>query len=131
MMLGKDDDARTYQAIAQRMQSAIASVLYDDNLGMFVKQVLHTEDGELVFDRTLDTSSFYGLIAFDVFDIEDPKIKRAAKTIEEHLQVKDNSKGYVRYENDNYYRMHDADSPNPWVITTLWMAQYQIKRRLN
>lgn len=128
MMLGKDDDARTYQAIAQRMQSAIASVLYDDNLGMFVKQVLHTEDGELVFDRTLDTSSFYGLIAFDVFDIEDPKIKRAAKTIEEHLQVKDNSKGYVRYENDNYYRMHDADSPNPWVITTLWMAQYQIKK---
>lgn len=128
MILGKDDDARTYQAIAQRMQTAIATVLYDENLGMFVKHVLHTEDGELIFDRTLDTSSFYGLIAFEVFDIDDPKIKTSAKTLEERLQVRANSKGYVRYENDNYYRMQDADSPNPWVITTLWMAQYQIKK---
>ncbi|HMO78121.1 MAG TPA: glycoside hydrolase family 15 protein [Candidatus Paceibacterota bacterium] len=128
MILGKDDDARTYQAIAQRLQSAIATVLYDEDLGMFVKQVLHTEDGELVFDRTVDVSSFYGLIAFDVFDIDDPKIKQAAKTIEERLGVKASSKGYVRYENDSYYRMQDADSPNPWVITTLWMAQYQIKK---
>ena len=23
--------------------------------------------------------------------------------------------------------MRDADTPNPWVITTLWMAQYLIK----
>jgi len=128
MILGKDDDARTYQAIAGRIQTAIATVLYDEDLGMFVKHVLHTEDGELVFDRTLDISSFYGVIAFDVFDIDDPKIKKAAKTIEERLQVKSVSKGYIRYENDSYYRMQDADTPNPWVITTLWMAQYQIKR---
>lgn len=128
MILGKDDDARTYQAIAARIQSAIATVLYDEELGMFVKQVLHSEDGELIYDRTLDISSFYGLIAFDVFDIDDPKIKKAAKTIEEKLQVRSNSKGYVRYECDSYYRMQDADSPNPWVITTLWMAQYQIKK---
>lgn len=128
MILGKDDDARTYQAVAQRMQTAIGKVLYDDNIGMFVKHVLHTDDGELIYDKTIDTSSFYGLIAFDVFDIDDPMIIKSAKTVEERLEMKSNSKGYIRYENDGYYRMSDADSPNPWVITTLWMAQYQIKK---
>lgn len=128
VILGKDDDARTYQAIAQRMQSAIASVLYSEELKMFVKHVRHTEDGDLEFDNTLDTSSFYGLIAFEVFDIDDPKIIAAAKTVEARLQVRSESKGYIRYENDGYYRMHDAETPNPWVITTLWMAQYYIKR---
>lgn len=126
--LGKDDDARTYQAIAQRMQTAIATVLYDESMGMFVKQVLHTEDGELIYDKTIDTSSFYGLVLYDVFDIDDPKIIKSAKTVKDKLEVQANSKGYIRYENDTYYRMSDADTPNPWVITTLWMAQYQIKK---
>ena len=127
VMLGKDDDARTYQAVAQRMQSAIATVLYDETIGMFVKHVLHKND-ELIYDKTLDTSSFYGPILFEVFDIDDPKIKTSAKTVIENLQVHSNSKGYIRYENDGYYRMQDADSPNPWVITSLWMAQYFIKK---
>ena len=128
MMLGKEDDSRTYQAVAQRMQTAIGTVLFDESLGMFVKHVLHSADGDLTFDRTIDTSSFYGLIAFDVFDIDDPKITKAAKTVQDKLQVHANSKGYIRYENDGYYRMSDADTPNPWVITTLWMAQYLIKK---
>ena len=131
MVLGKDDDARTYQAVAQRMQTAIASVLYDESLGMFVKHVNHREDGELEYDKTLDTSSFYGPIVYDVFDVDDPKIKKSAKTVIDKLQVHASSKGYVRYENDGYYRMQDADSPNPWVITTLWMAQYFIKKAKN
>lgn len=128
MILGKDDDARTYQAVAQRMQKAIATVLYDDALGMFVKHVLHTDDGELDYDKTLDTSSFYGPLLFEVFEVDDPMMIKAAKTVERELQVKTNSQGYIRYQNDAYYRMQDAGVPNPWVITTLWMAQYYIKR---
>lgn len=128
MMLGKDDDARTYQAVAQRLQGAITSVLFDDTLGMFVKHVLHDEDGELTYDKTIDTSSFYGPLLFGVVEADDPLMMKAKKTVDERLQVRSDSKGYVRYENDAYYRMHDAGSPNPWVITTLWMAQYYIAK---
>lgn len=128
MLLGKDDDARTYQAVAQRIQSAIMSVLYDKDLGMFVKHVQHTASGDLEYDRTIDSSSFYGPILYDVVDIDDDRIKIAAKTTERALMVASTSQGFVRYQNDNYYRMQDADSPNPWVITTLWMARYQIKK---
>jgi oligosaccharide amylase len=128
MMLGKDDDARTYQAVAQRMQGAIMSVLYDEELGMFVKHVEHGDDGELSYDRTVDTSSFFGPLFFGVVDVDDSRIERAKKVVDDKLMVRGESKGYVRYENDGYYRMQDAGSPNPWVITTLWMAEYFIMK---
>ncbi len=128
MVLGKDDDARVYQAVAQRIQTAIGNILYDEKLEMFVKHVLHGEDGELVYDKTIDTSSFYGLILFDVFDVDDPRMEKSAKTVMQKLQVQASSKGFIRYENDKYYRMQDTYYPNPWVITTLWMAEYLIKK---
>ena len=98
------------------------------NIGMFVKHVLHDEEGELTYDKTIDTSSFYGPLFFGVLEADDPLLTKAAKTVQERLAVDASSKGYVRYENDAYYRMRDAGSPNPWVITTLWMAKYYIEK---
>jgi GH15 family glucan-1,4-alpha-glucosidase len=127
-LLGKDDSSRTYQAIAQRMQTAIGTVLFDEEQGIFVKHVLHKEDGELEYDKTVDSSSLYGLLFFRVFEMTDEKVERMMKAVEDRLQVHGNSKGFVRYEKDAYYRMQDAESPNPWVITTLWVARYHIER---
>jgi oligosaccharide amylase len=127
-LLGKDERSRTYQVIAERMQDAIGKVLFDKKKGIFVKQVLHTTDGDLEYDNTLDTSSLYGLLLFRVFDIDDERITEMVKNVEENLQVHGNSKGFVRYEGDAYYRMQNAESPNPWVITTLWIARYYIEK---
>lgn len=128
MMLGKDDSARTYQAIAQRIQSAIGTVLFDESSKTFVKHVYHTKDSELEYDNTLDVSSLHGLLFFRVFDVDDVRIKSMSKAVEDRLSVKTESEGFVRYEGDAYYRMSDASSPNPWVITTLWIAQYYIEK---
>lgn len=126
-LLGKDNDARTWEAIADRMQKAIVGVLYDPDIKMFVKHVTHTDDGELVYDRTIDTSSFHGVVFFEVLEPEDPLVKTSLKTIEKVLQVEGSSKGFIRYQNDRYYTMQEAGSPNPWVICTLWIAQYYIR----
>ncbi len=128
VVLGKTEPSRTYQAVAQRLQTAIGTVLYDEKKGIFAKQVLHTDDGELEYDWTLDTSSLHGLLFFNVFDIEDEKIVSTAKAIDSQLQVHGESKGYLRYTNDGYYRLQDASSPNPWVICTLWIARYHIEK---
>ncbi len=128
MTLGKVEPARTYQAIAQRLQNAIGTVLFNEEQGIFVKHVLHHEDGELEYDLTLDISSMYGLLLFDVFDVDDKRITRMMHAVEERLSVKSQSEGYIRYEGDAYYRMQDAESPNPWVITTLWVARYYIEK---
>lgn len=127
MMLGKDNAARSFQAVAQRMQGAIANILYDKDLKMFVKHVNLDSEGELVYDKTLDTSSFFGPFIFNVFDHEDQMLKDSLATIEEKLQIKGETKGFVRYEHDRYYTMEDAGTPNPWVVTTMWVAQYYIR----
>lgn len=127
-LLGKDEASRTYQAVAQRMQSAISKVLYNEDSGIFAKHVLHTADSELEYDWTVDTSSLYGLLLFRVFDHDDERMQRMLKAVEERLQVKGSSRGFVRYEGDAYYRMQDADSPNPWVICTLWIARFYIEQ---
>ncbi len=126
-LLGKENDARTCLAVAERMQKAIVEVLYDKELKMFVKHVKHTNDGELEYDRTIDTSSFHGIVFFGVLEPDDVLVKESLKTIEKVLQVEGSSKGFVRYQNDRYYTMQEAGSPNPWVICTLWVAQYYIK----
>ncbi len=127
-LLGKENASRTYQAVAQRIQSSIKEVLFDKKEGIFVKQVLHTAEGDLQYDKTLDTSSLYGLLFFRVFDVEDESMTRMFKAVNERLQVHGNSKGFVRYEGDRYYRTHDNASSNPWVITTLWIARYYIEK---
>ncbi|MFN3187983.1 MAG: glycoside hydrolase family 15 protein [Candidatus Paceibacteria bacterium] len=124
-LLGKENDARTYQAVAQRMKSSIINHLYNEDLGCFVKQVIHTDDG-LEYDCTVDVSSVHGLLLFDVLDVDDEKIVQSIKAVESELQVHGGSHGFVRYQNDSYYTLQEAGSPNPWVITTLWMARYYI-----
>lgn len=127
-LLGKQDAARQSAAVAQRIKQSIMEHLYDDELGMFVKLAHEPERGDTEFDRTLDMSSFFGPVYFGVIEPDDERMIRAYETVERELRVQSESQGYVRYEGDSYYRMLDADSPNPWVITTLWMAQYHIMK---
>jgi GH15 family glucan-1,4-alpha-glucosidase len=127
-LLGKVEASRTYQAIAQRLQTAIKSVMFNELESLFVRQVHHVADGELTFDLTPDMSSLWGLILFGVVDVHDEKMVRMVATVEARLAVKGASKGFVRYEGDEYYRHEGASSPNPWVITTLWIARYYIEK---
>lgn len=130
-MLGKDEPARTYLAVAQRMRVGILEHLYDPKLGMFVKLVRYNKNDELETDSTIDMSSFFGPVYFGVLEPDDERVQKSFNTVENSLKVKNNSSGYVRYIGDSYYKMNDADSPNPWVITTLWMAQYEIMKAKN
>jgi len=127
-MLGKEEPVRTYEAVASRVQQAIKDVLFDTDIGAFIKHVKVKSDGEIEYDRTVDSSSLHGLLFFEVFDIEDEQIVSTLKTIEDRLMVHGDSRGFVRYENDSYYTQHDAGSPNPWVICTLWIARYYIEK---
>jgi GH15 family glucan-1,4-alpha-glucosidase len=127
-LLGKEEPARTYSAVAQRLRSGILEHLYDDELGMFIKLIRVYDDAEPRYDKVVDISSFYGPIFFGVLEVDDERMTRAFATIEARLRVHSESAGYVRYERDNYYTLQEAGTPNPWVITTLWVAQYHIMK---
>ncbi len=127
-VLGKRDSSRRYEQAANEIREAIGIHLWDEEQGLFYKMI-RTEEGEAT-DKTLDISSFYGLVSLDVFDVNDPKIERFAQTIEKRLLNKTSLGGYARYEGDKYFRIKDDKNipGNPWIITTLWMAQYMIKK---
>lgn len=127
-LLGKQEAVRTYTAVAQRMQRSILEHLYDDSLGMFIKHMYVRDDQDPQYDKTLDMSSFFGPIYFGVIDVDDERIKKAFTVIEQNLRVQEESDGYMRYVGDNYYRLHETKTPNAWVITTLWVAQYHIMK---
>ena len=124
-LLGKVGPARSYEVVASRVKQAMVDVLYGENKGYFVKHVLHKDD-ELIYDNVVDTSSLYALQLFEVFELDDPRVVSTLRAVEEKLQLHGNSRGFVRYQGDNYYKQHDAASPNPWVICTLWVARYYI-----
>jgi len=125
-LLGKEADSKTYRKAAEQMKSAIIKYLWDDEIGMFVKCVNENKDGDLDYDRVIDTSSFFAVWYFDILDINDARLSRAAKVVKKKLYADGDIGGYVRYEDDEYYQLHDL--PNPWIVTTLWMAQYEIKK---
>ena len=51
-----------------------------------------------------------------------PKEKKILNTIERmDLSIRTYTGGYLRYEGDNYV------GGNPWVISSLWMAEYYLE----
>ncbi len=130
-VLGKQKNADAYKKTALTVKDGILKYLYLEDFQSFVKLV-RLDDGLLEYDHTIDSSSFFGLILFNVLEIDDPRVASFKKIIDSKLFVGSGiDGGYVRYENDQYYTAKDTQVPNPWIVCTLWMAQYEIKKAKN
>lgn len=129
-LLGKEEKERLYIDTAEKMKKAIIQYLYDSELGMFVK-LINFKNGQTIVDRTLDMSSFFAVFRFGVLDPGDILMKKSIATIEDKLCIKTGIAGVPRYEGDNYFRQAKTMPPNPWFVTTLWLAQYYIAEAKN
>jgi GH15 family glucan-1,4-alpha-glucosidase len=128
-VLGKREDEARYREAAEEVRHAIIEHLWDEQRGYFIK---HIDKGEtLVRDTTLDISSTYGIFQFGVLAPEDPKLVRAFENSIRALSHGNHIGGLARYENDGYYRSDPESTGNPWIITTLWYAEYLIARAKN
>lgn len=126
-LLGKRDQESKYLQGAEHVHKAIMKHLYNGERKMFYKLVRRQKDGTIVPDPVLDMSSIYGVYRFGVLPVTDRRVVSAMKTIEKELVLGDGTIGGVpRYEEDAYYRTGDMSPPNPWIITTLWLAKYYI-----
>ncbi len=127
-LLGKEKDYGLYRQAANEVKEACKKWLVNEEVGFFYKS-LDFIDGEVVHDETIDSSSFYGMFNFGIYDIEDPMLDRAYETMIRKLSAPGIG-GIARFEGDVYFR--DKETPgNPWAITTLWVAQYLIKKAKN
>ncbi|MFB6470143.1 MAG: glycoside hydrolase family 15 protein [Vulcanisaeta sp. AZ3] len=128
-VLGEYEDAGKWEEAAMEIREALRNYLFDKERGVFHRMV-RVDDGKIIeVDKTVD-ASIMGVFLFNVFDIWEPIVESSAKVIMDRLWVKPIG-GIARYENDYYQRVPGdyGDIPgNPWIITTLWIAQYYIAR---
>jgi GH15 family glucan-1,4-alpha-glucosidase len=126
-LLGKDSDEIAWTKVATEVQHAIEKYMWNEADGYFVKSVLPHND-ELVVDPVVDASSIFAIVEYDIFPITDSKITRAWEYTKEKLTNKEGIGGIIRFEGDLYCRINNTSHSNPWIITTLWHAQYEIKK---
>ncbi len=117
------DSAVKWRASADDMLVAAHKYLYNNERRMFYKGLI-TKDGEIIYNATLDLSSFFGSFMFGLFPLEGDEMKTAAETIEKTFGLQDGTRGLPRYENDQYNRVSSEITGNWWFIPTLWWAQY-------
>ncbi|WP_252900713.1 hypothetical protein [Vulcanisaeta sp. JCM 14467] len=128
-MLGEYENASRWEEAAVEVREAIRNYLFDRERGVFYRSV-SIDDGKVVnTDKTVD-SSIMGVFLFNVFDVYEPMLESSVKVIMSKLWVRTIG-GIARYENDYYQRVpgdYSGIPGNPWIITTLWVAQYYMAK---
>jgi GH15 family glucan-1,4-alpha-glucosidase len=130
-LFGEVADADRFRHAAAEIKEACETYLYDNKLGRFLKRISVNSKGELAPDSTVD-ASLYALWYFGMFDPNDPRIVGTMNAIVDRLSCQTDIGGLARYEGDEYHWDPDLQDQrgkipgNPWIISTLWLAQYQI-----
>ncbi|MGE4294611.1 MAG: glycoside hydrolase family 15 protein [Campylobacterales bacterium] len=121
---GAHDHAAACQKAAAEVKSAVEQHLYDAGEGRFVRGLIKSGDGWLC-DLGAE-SSVSALYELEMFEAKDPRIVNTMRHLKEKLWIKTGIGGLARYEGD-YYHQIDTNLPgNPWIVTTLWLANWHI-----
>jgi GH15 family glucan-1,4-alpha-glucosidase len=127
-ILGHFNHHRRYEKAAYEVREAILKYLYDEKKNRFLKRIeIDEKTGEITKDYIID-ASMHALWMFGVLPPEDDRIFDTNQAIFKALSVNTDIGGLTRYENDDYQRVdntfYGSIPGNPWIITTLWHAQW-------
>ena len=95
------------------------------NLGVY-----YDNEGNMKYDKTIDSSTVYSLFEYEILNINDPRLIRTADKTIDKLWNNTTCGGLCRYENDQYYRYPNT-TENPWFVCTMWLAEYYIAKATN
>jgi len=127
-LLGKTEAERKYEDAATEIKSATLKYLFSPDTGLFFKSLSGTETNHPVSDPTPDMSTAYAIFRFGLLEKDDPRLHPAFTGVVDQLTLPTSVGGLARYQGDMYFRSSDNIPGNPWVITSLWLAQYHLFR---
>lgn len=116
------EDALRYKTVADDMRSQSDRLWNQDS--QYFNRGLNRQDDRLEADATIDVASFYGAYMFGLLDNDDDRLAQAFTTVK--LRLLEDGVAAPRYEGDAYNRQ-DGHGSNPWVLTSLWLAQYALE----
>ncbi|MGZ3614306.1 MAG: glycoside hydrolase family 15 protein [Thermodesulfobacteriota bacterium] len=123
--------AEGYEIAANRMKEGISKYLYHPGLKRYARSGIRKETGDGYDLNEVIDVSLLALITLSEFSTQDPRISNTAEAVRRELWVNTPVGGCARYQNDLYQRNENfpAGVPgNPWIISTLWLADYFIIR---
>ncbi len=126
--LGDTRAAPKFAAASEEVKDALLTHFWNEEAGFFARMVTTGSDGTLTQDMTCDSSA-YALFAFGVLPADHPKVAAMMGMMGRKLWVKAGVGGLARYERDYYFRVSDDFDKvpgNPWIICTLWLADWYI-----
>lgn len=129
-LFGDTVSADAFSQGAEAMLAAMTTRLWSAEHGRFARRLVCHPDGATTQDMTQD-ASLHALHLFDVLPVRDPKAEETMRQVNDRLWVKAGIGGMARYEGDYYARISNdlVNVPgNPWIICTLWRAQWLIAR---
>ncbi len=117
-----------YSKAKNEIREAMLKYLFDPDLNRFLRTIFLHEDEPIEKDYIID-SCMAGVFLFGVLEADDPRVKSTMEAIRNRLWCQTPIGGMARFENDSYHRADGnlQNVPgNPWIICTLWLAQYYI-----
>ncbi|HKX73139.1 MAG TPA: glycoside hydrolase family 15 protein [Candidatus Saccharimonadales bacterium] len=126
--LGRQQDAVHWQTVAEDMYEAAHRLLFNKERGYFYKGFVNDETKGMRYDATVDASSLYGAFVFGLFAADSEECRTSMATLETVFGFKPDKPTILqRYEYDQYYTADPAGFGNPWFVTTLWAAEYDMQ----
>ncbi|HYI15508.1 MAG TPA: glycoside hydrolase family 15 protein [Thermomicrobiales bacterium] len=130
-LFADEELARDCREAADQMRESLNTHLFDESLGRFLRRIVTDGDGIIVERDTVLDSSLAGLFMFGMLEADDPRVVATMQQVERDLWVKTEIGGIARYT-DDYYHQTTRDTAavpgNPWIICTLWLAEWYIAK---
>ncbi len=129
-VLGHHQHSERYQSVADEMRQALLFHLFDEGTKRFVKYI-QRRDGATITRNLTPDASLAAVWLLEVLPPDDPRVVSTMQQLRQELQVRMGIGGMARYPGDRYQEVVPVgkDLPgNPWIITTLWDAQWLIAR---
>ena len=117
-------DAVEWQRAADSIREKLDGLCHPD--GYFRKSFL-LEAGNLNFDNSTDIANMYGPFMFAKLPLSDKRLTNTVKKVEQDIFGKGPTGGVIRYFGDDYFLDKPEYGGNPWVVGTLWLAQFYIR----
>ncbi len=129
-ILGHHRHSEQYQTAADGMLQAMLFHLFDEKTQRFMKKIKRAGGKTTERDTTPD-ASLSAVWLLDILPADDHRMVSTMEQLGRILKVQSPIGGLCRYPIDYYHASSElnAEIPgNPWIITTLWFAQWQIAR---
>lgn len=93
--------------------------------GVFRRGQLLSPDGESIdHNDTVDIASLFGPFMFARLPLDDPHMQATLQAVEDSLLNTGPIGGVIRYPGDDYFLTKAQYGGNPWIVCSLWLAQY-------